>query len=352
MGLKLDYLPRDPRSYSASIGLIGCGRISARHLAAYRRAGYRVVALCDIVPERAITRRDEYFPEATVVPEAGELLARDDIDVIDIATHVDVRPGLVEQALRARKHVLSQKPFVLDLADGARLCELADQMGRLLAVNQNGRWAPHFAALLAAHQQGLLGSISSADFAVYWAHDEAAAGSPEFANMSDLILYDFGIHWFDLVATLVRDRLPASRVFAQTGRLREQAIPVDTQAQVVIELQEAQVSLLFRGAYRSEELGSYRVVGSSGVAWHWGKSLGGDSMILRTAAGEDSIVLVGDWWTNGMHGAMGELLCAIESGRQPSNAARSSLPGLALCFAAIRSAKTGVSVDPSTITTP
>ena len=121
---------------------------------------------------------------------------------------------------------------------------------------------------------------------------------------------------------------------------------------MVIELAEAQVSLLFRGAYRSEELGSYRVVGSSGIAWHNGKSLGGDSINLRTAAGEEPIALVGDWWANGMHGAMGELLCAIEDGRQPSNAARDSLPGLAQCFAAIRSAKKSVSVDPSTLTTP
>ena len=215
MAITLDYQPRDPRSRSASIGLIGCGRISARHLDAYRRAGYRVVALCDIVPERATARRDEYFPEASVEPSAAELLARRDVDVVDIATHVDVRPALVEQALRARKHVLSQKPFVLDLAEGQRLCQLADEMERLLAVNQNGRWAPHFAALLAARKEGLLGKISSADFAVYWAHDEAVSGSPEFANMEDLILYDFGIHWFDIVATLLRESLPASSVFAR-----------------------------------------------------------------------------------------------------------------------------------------
>ena len=352
MAVTLDYLPRDPRSRSTSIGLIGCGRISARHLAAYRRAGYHVVALCDLVPERATARRDEYFPEASVELSAHDLLDRADVDVVDIATHVDVRPGLVEQALRARKHVLSQKPFVLDLAEGARLCQLADEMGRLLAVNQNGRWAPHFAALLAAHREGMLGRVSSADFAVYWAHDEAVASSPEFANMEDLILYDFGIHWFDIVAILLRESLPASGVFAHTGRLPGQVIPVDTQAQVVIEFSEAQVSLLFRGAYRSQEVGSYRVAGSAGVARHWGKSLGGDSMRLRTAVGEESIALVGDWWANGMHGAMGELLCAIEEGRQPSNAARSSLPGLGLCFAAIRSAKTGMSVDPSTVATP
>ena len=50
---------------------------------------------------------------------------------------------MIETALAAGKHVLSQKPFVLDLDDGTRLADLADESGVVLAVNQNGRWAPH-----------------------------------------------------------------------------------------------------------------------------------------------------------------------------------------------------------------
>jgi hypothetical protein len=63
-----------------------------------------------------------------------------------------------------------------------------------------------------------------------------------------------------------------------------------------------------------------------------------------------SFTLSGNWWENGMHGTMGELLAAIESGRRPSNDARTSLPGLSLCFAAIASARSGSPVDPRTVT--
>ena len=38
---------------------------------------------------------------------------------------------------------------------------------------------------------------------------------------------------------------------------------------------------------------------------------------------------------------MGELLCAIEENRPPSNDARSALAGLSLCFAALTAADTG-----------
>ena len=111
----LDYQPRDPRGFRPSIGLIGCGGISEHHLKAYRRAGYRVAALCDRAESKALARRKEFYPKADVYADYRELLRRDDIEVVDITTHPAEREPIIEDALRARKHVLSQKPFVLDL---------------------------------------------------------------------------------------------------------------------------------------------------------------------------------------------------------------------------------------------
>jgi predicted dehydrogenase len=194
------YLPRDVEGFSPRIGLIGCGGISGMHLAAYRAAGYQVVALCDIDLTRAEARRDEFFPGADVYDAPELLLSRDDIEIVDIATHVDIRPALVASALNQGRHVLSQKPFVRELVDGDTLIALADELGLQLSVNQNGRWAPHFAYLLSAVRSGLIGTVTSADFAAYWPHDVEFQHHPVFAAMHDLVLYDFGIHWFDVVA--------------------------------------------------------------------------------------------------------------------------------------------------------
>ena len=118
----LPYGPPVPRDAEAlPIGLIGCGGITQSHLAAYRHAGFRVTALASRSRERAEARRAEFFPEAEICGDWRELLARDDVRVVDIATHAGVRPPIVEAALRAGKHVLSQKPFALDLATAERL---------------------------------------------------------------------------------------------------------------------------------------------------------------------------------------------------------------------------------------
>ena len=59
--------------------------------------------------------------------------------------------------------------------------------------------------------------------------------------------------------------------------------------------------------------------------------------------------LTGSWFNDGFHGAMGELICAIEDGREPLNGARDNLASLALAFAAIASAHRGVPVKPGDV---
>lgn len=344
----LDRFPREDIGAPRGIAVIGCGGISGMHLAAYRAAGYDVRVLCDLAEERAIARRDEFFPHADVSTDVAEVLARDDVEVVDIATHVDVRPALVRAALTAGKHVLSQKPFVRELAEGQDLIDLAAEADRRLAVNQNGRWAPHFALLLAAVRAGVIGRVTSADFAVYWPHDHVVQDDVIFAHMPDLVLYDFGIHWFDIVAQLFADS-EALSVVAVTGTVPGQTIPVPTVASVIITFDGGQSTLNFRAASHFAESGSFRVEGEAGVITHIGESLGGETATVTTSDGTTEISLEGTWWSHGMHGSTAELLSAIENDRVPSHTAATSLPGLRLCFAAVESSRTGLPVDPQKI---
>jgi predicted dehydrogenase len=66
---------------------------------------------------------------------------------------------------------------------------------------------------------------------------------------------------------------------------------------------------------------------------------------LTTAEGVARPRLEGTWFNDGFRGTMGELLCAIEDGREPSNGARENLYSLGLAFAAVRSRITGREVE-------
>ena len=343
---ELDYLPRNPKSYRPAIGLIGCGGISGSHLAAYRAAGYEVVALCDLYEQRAAGRRAEFYPRAQVYTDYRELLRRDDVEVVDIATHPIDRVPLVEAALLAGKHVLSQKPFALDLDWGERMVELAARQGSKLAVNQNGRWAPHFSYLRRLVAAGHLGRLVSADLTVHWNHDWVVGTA--FEDIDDLILYDFAIHWFDIVSVFFQQRQPGS-VYAATARAAGQRARPPMLAHALIEFADAQATLVFNADVKYGQQDRTFLAGTQGTATSIGPSLSEQHVTLNTAAGTAQPALEGTWFKQGFHGSMAELLCAIEEQREPSNNAHSSLAGLALAFAAIASTHDGKAKVPGEV---
>ena len=73
-----------------------------------------------------------------------------------------------------------------------------------LAVNQNGRWAPHLAYLREAVAAGLVGDVIGAHVAIRWNHGWIAGTA--FEAVDDLVLWDFGIHWFDFLASVLGER--------------------------------------------------------------------------------------------------------------------------------------------------
>ncbi len=345
-GPDLPYKPGDPVKYRPLIGLIGCGGITKEHLAAYRAAGYRVAALCDVVLSRAAARKAEFYPEAQIYSDYRDVLKRADIEVVDVATHPPERAAIIEAALNTGKHVLSQKPFVLDLDVGRRLADLADKKRLRLAVNQNGRWAPHFSYIGKAIQAGLLGQVTAAHLSVHW--DHGWVKGTQFDNIKHLILYDYAIHWFDIV-TCFMGRRQAKQVYATVTRSPGQEARPPLLAQAMIEYDGGQASLVFDGDTRFGKQDRTLVAGTDGTILSIGPDSRHQKLTLHTAAGQAAPDLEGCWFPDGFHGTMGELLTAIEENREPTNGARENLRSLELCFAAVASAETGRPVVPGTV---
>jgi predicted dehydrogenase len=342
----LPYGPPRPKKYQPRIGLIACGGITEFHLKAYQHCGYEVVAFCDPDIARAEKRRDQFNPKGMVTTDYNDVLAREDIDVVDIATHPKERVAIIEAALTAKKHVLSQKPFALSLETAEHLVKLADDNGVKLAVNQNGRWAPHFSYIRNAVQAGVIGDVVSAHFRVHWDHTWTV-GTP-FENIHDLIFYDFAIHWFDACCTFLGDRKQL-RVQAARSRAIDQTAKPPMLAQAILEFEGGQASFAFDAHLRHGALDETYVGGTKGSLFSTGPSLGEQKVTLHTADGLAEPKLEGTWFLEGFAGTMGELLLAIEEDREPSNSARSNLKSLALAYAVIASANDGAAKVPGEV---
>ena len=334
----LPYEPVPPRRYRPPIAVIGTGGIADMHLSAYRDAGLDVVALCNRTPAKAAKLGRRFFPAAKVYSDYRQVLARDDIPVVDITTHPDVRATMAADAIRAGKHVLSQKPFATDLRVGRRLVELADRHRVKLAVNQNGRWAPHFSYIRHAVAAGLVGDVLSVNMAVHWDHDWIA--DAPFNDVRHIVLFDFGIHWFDILTTFMGGR-SAKNVFATLAKAPGQTADPPLLANAVVDYGDAQASLTFNAFTRFGKRDETLVVGTKGTLLSTGVDLHKQRVTLHTRRGAATPELAGTWFPGGFAGTMFELLRAVEEDREPTHSARNNLASLALSFAACRSADTG-----------
>lgn len=332
---ELPYKPPAPAGPAPKIGLIGCGGITEHHLKAYRAAGWEVVAFFDPMPENAEKRRDEFYPEARICVSPQELLNIGEIGIVDIATHPGPRVQLIELAISAGKHILSQKPFVNDAATGARLVNLAREAGVRLAVNQNGRWAPYFSYMRHAVRAGLIGEVGSVHMVLDWDHTWTA-GTP-FEEIHHLILEDFGIHWFDAARAFFPDKA-ATSVFASLARFPGQPIPPPLLAGAVATFPTGMATLAFNGCSRAGARETCTVIGTQGTLHAVGGICAIDEVEIHTAQGTARARLDGAWFPDGFRGAMGELMCAIEQNRDPEHSAADNLHTISLVHAAMESA--------------
>src|ERR671911_1411531 len=110
------------------IGLIGCGNVGVNaHIPAVQaNEGMAIVAAADPTPERL-----QAAAEATELAAANlhgdwhELLAREDIEAVIVATPQRFRPEIVIAAAGAGKHVLAEKPLALKPADAQAMNDAA-----------------------------------------------------------------------------------------------------------------------------------------------------------------------------------------------------------------------------------
>jgi predicted dehydrogenase len=341
-----DYRPAAPppavaRKYG--IAIVGCGTIvRMAHLPAYKANSYRVVAACDVVEPAARTLA-ESFAIPFYTADLDELLARPDVDVVDLAVHAAQRPPLVAKIAAAGKHILSQKPFALSLAEAEQMVALCARAGVTIMVNQQARFAPAHRALRLLVERGMLGHLAS----VLHVHRgfQDIPGS-WFVQLAHFNILDHGIHYIDL-ARYLTGRTPV-RVKATTAMMPGQVAVSPMMYSILCEY-EAEAALMatlhFNNIVHSPRGHEYTwyLDGTGGSASATHNEL---TWMPRERPAERQVIkLEGSWFPDAFGAAMGELLTALHEGRQPLTAARDNLDTIRVASAAVESAETGRTVE-------
>ncbi len=203
------------------IGLIGIGGMcKAAHVPAYRDdPRVKVVALCDIIKERAEYIRDTVFPDAKVYTDHRELLADSAVDAVDICTPNYLHSPIAVDALDAGKHVFCEKPDAVDAEQAEAMKLAAERSGKLLMVMRNNRFSAASRYLKSFIEDGGAGEIYCGRCG--WQRRRGIPGKGGWfttkAQSGGGPLIDLGVHMIDLAIWLMGSPRPVA-VSAATYR--------------------------------------------------------------------------------------------------------------------------------------
>lgn len=326
------------------IGIVGAGGIvQYAHLPAYRAAGLRVVAITDLDLDKA---RDvaARFAIPMVATSAEELVEAPGVDIVDVAVTPWEQPRIVGLAAAARRHLLCQKPFALDMDTARGMVEAAESAGVKLAVNQQMRWEPGIAAARSLVRQGAVGRVAnttlSVSVATPWHLWPWLAAAPRLE-----ILYH-SIHYEDSLRSILGD--PAW-VTSSHGRFPGQDPVVgETRTTTILGYADGSQALIDvdHCDHFGEPRAEFRIRGTDGALegtigllydYPDGRI---DTLELRRRGDPPRTFDVQGvrWIPDAFLGPMSDLMDAIATDRAPITSGRDNLRTLAIAFAAYQSA--------------
>ncbi|ORE98423.1 Gfo/Idh/MocA family oxidoreductase [Aurantimonas sp. 22II-16-19i] len=198
--------------------LIGCGFFAQNQLHAWGEiAGAEIVALCDR-DERRLSETAARFGIARTYRDAGEMLAAEAVDFVDIATTAPSHRPLVEMAARAGRHVICQKPFAETIEDARAMVAAVEAAGRVLMVHENFRWQSAIRRAIETVRGGAIGEPFFGRISFRSGYD-VYAGQPYLAEGQRFIIEDLGIHILDIARAFFGD---VDRLSATTRRVNPQ----------------------------------------------------------------------------------------------------------------------------------
>ena len=141
------------------VGVLGAGAWAEfAHIPGFKRdARCELVAIADPIVERA-----RAFAERFGIPHVYDsheaLIAREDIDLVDVCTPSATHFPLTWAALEAGKHVLCEKPVAYDYMDTRRAAALAERQGVRTKLGFTFRYSPAMQYMKELIEQGYVGT--------------------------------------------------------------------------------------------------------------------------------------------------------------------------------------------------
>ncbi|MDE2857924.1 MAG: Gfo/Idh/MocA family oxidoreductase [Chloroflexota bacterium] len=200
-----------------NIGLIGYGGIGRVHAAAYRAIPFHYGLSADSIKVAGVaTTRLETARQAAseidcefYTTDYRDLLARDDIDAVDICTPNNSHYDIVLAAAAAGLHIYCEKPLAMNAGEAQAMAQAVESAGVKGQLTFNFRFFPAIARAKQLISEGFLGQVFSFrgryHRSSYISRDKALSWRLQREFTGGGALFDLGSHILDLLYYLLGD---------------------------------------------------------------------------------------------------------------------------------------------------
>jgi len=204
------------------IGLVGCGKIGARHLEGYRSLDQVELVVAD--HDEATAERFARQWDVRAVPLAK--LFDQELDALDVSVPSAAHHTWIVRALDAGLHVFCEKPLCLSSPEGEEIREAARRAGRNVIVGYLYRYHPSFRFAKETLDHGIIGAphfalarLGGRGSHRSWKHESGKGGGAVFEMM---------VHVLDLLAWLLgpleEGRLLFEEVLVSTREIEDRTV--------------------------------------------------------------------------------------------------------------------------------
>src|SRR5256712_7076565 len=200
-------------------GMLGCGVIGHVHAEAITSLpDAQLVAVADIIPERAQELAEAFH--ATPYSDFQQMLAREQLDVVDVCTPSGMHGEHACQVMRSGRNVIVEKPMEISRAAIEEMLRVQQETGVKLAVISQHRFDPDTIKVHDLVEAQAFGRLVLGNALIPWWRSQAYYDSGAWRGTWELdgggVLMNQSIHSIDLLQWLMG---PVKSVFAYTDAL-------------------------------------------------------------------------------------------------------------------------------------
>ncbi|MEL6109384.1 MAG: Gfo/Idh/MocA family oxidoreductase [Planctomycetota bacterium] len=249
-------------------GLIGFGAWGKHHADAIEKASNAdlLAVACHSEPTAAAAHKA--YPQAFVTTDYQDLVARDDLDVVDIVLPSHLHHDASLAVLHSGKHLLLEKPMGITLDECDSMIAAAEQHDRLLCIGHELRLSSMWGKAKEMIDEGFIGTPQYC--LVELSRNPYRLGADGWRYDIDRVgnwILEEPIHFFDLARWYLESSGTPGRVYATANSRQEDRPELQDNFSAIMHFDGNCYAVVSQTLSAFEHHQTIKVTGSKGALW-------------------------------------------------------------------------------------